>query len=57
MTVFDSVGFALEDFATLCWLHDTALALGLGTRIALVPQLRDPKNLFGALAGAGRLAA
>ncbi len=51
LTVFDSVGFALEDFATLVWLQARAQALGLGQRIALVPQLADPRDLFGALAG------
>jgi ornithine cyclodeaminase len=52
ITVFDSVGFALEDFATLQWLHGAAQAAGIGTRIALVAQPADPKNLFGTL-GAG----
>jgi len=49
ITVFDSVGFALEDFSTLNWLRDTAGELGLGRQIALIPELEDPKNLFGAL--------
>ncbi len=50
LTVFDSVGFALEDFAALHYLHGVAQALGIGERIALVPALPDPKNLFGLLA-------
>ncbi len=50
LTVFDSVGFALEDHATLCWLAETAPALGLGTPLALLPAADDPKNLFGLLA-------
>ena len=49
VTVFDSVGFALEDFATLRWLRDRALALGLGRDLALVPDMADPKDLFGEL--------
>ena len=49
ITVFDSVGFALEDFSALRFMHETALALGLGERLALIPQLADPKNLFGTL--------
>ena len=49
-TVFDSVGFALEDFAALRWLHDSALELGLGTPTELVPDLADPKDLFGVIA-------
>lgn len=55
ITVFDSVGFALEDFAALCFLHETALQLGMGQAIDLVPQNEDPKNLFGLL-GMSRLA-
>jgi ornithine cyclodeaminase len=49
ITVFDSVGFALEDFSALRFMHQTAERLGLGERIALIPQLADPKNLFGML--------
>jgi len=49
VTVFDSVGFALEDFATLRWLSDRAKALGLGRELALVPDMADPKDLFGEL--------
>jgi ornithine cyclodeaminase len=49
ITVFDSVGFALEDFSALRLLRDLALELGLGRSIDLVPDLADPKNLFGAL--------
>lgn len=56
VTVFDSVGFALEDLAALEWLHDAATELGLGTPIALLPQGDDPKNLFGALAAPDRSA-
>lgn len=51
ITVFDSVGFALEDFSALRWLRDSALELGLGSAVALVPELDDPKDLF-ALLGA-----
>ncbi len=46
ITVFDSVGFAIEDFSTLCLIHDLAERLGLGQHIQLVPELEDPKNLF-----------
>lgn len=53
ITVFDSVGFALEDYAALRFMHDTALAMGLGQRLALIPQMADPKNLFGTLLEAG----
>ncbi|MCH7343841.1 ornithine cyclodeaminase [Pelomonas sp. CA6] len=49
ITVFDSVGFALEDFSTLRWLAHQATALGLGSSLDLVPVLSDPRNLFGEL--------
>ena len=49
VTIFDSVGFALEDYAALCFVHDTARALGIGEAIDLVPQSADPKNLFNLL--------
>ncbi|MBC7446124.1 MAG: ornithine cyclodeaminase [Polaromonas sp.] len=46
ITVFDSVGFALEDFSALRYLHETARALALGGTIALIPKLDDPKDLY-----------
>ena len=49
ITVFDSVGFALEDFSMLRLLRDGARELGLGTEISLVPRMDDPKDLFGEL--------
>ena len=49
VTLFDSVGFALEDFSALRWLQTTARALKLGREIDLVPTLADPKDLFAAL--------
>ena len=56
VTVFDSVGFALEDFAALAFMGETAAELGLGEIIELVPQANDPKNLFGVLRSRGSLA-
>jgi len=49
VTVFDSVGFALEDYSALAWVAETATELGLGEVIELVPQAADPKDLFGVL--------
>ena len=46
LTVFDSVGFALEDFSTLRYLHQQLQLHGLGQSIGLVPHLQDPKDLF-----------
>ena len=49
VTVFDSVGFALEDFSALRFMRDTAAELGMGEELALIPHMPDPKNLFGVL--------
>lgn len=46
ITMFDSVGFALEDFSALRYLHEAARALGLGTALPLIPLLDDPKDLY-----------
>ncbi len=46
ITVFDSVGFALEDFSALRYLHRLSLELGIGEDIDLVPVLDNPKDLF-----------
>lgn len=57
VTVFDSVGFALEDFSALRYVHRLAMEQGVGQHIALVPELDDPKDLFGLTGGARRPAA
>ena len=49
VTVFDSVGFALEDYSALRFMQDSARRLGLGQPLALIPTLADPKNLFGSI--------
>lgn len=49
VTVFDSVGFALEDYAALRLLRDCAAELGLGAPAGLIPDLADPKDLYGHL--------
>jgi ornithine cyclodeaminase len=54
VTIFDSVGFALEDFSALRYLNAKAQELGLGETIELVPELDDPKDLF-RLTGNGRV--
>ena len=46
VTIFDSVGFALEDFSALSYVHRLAEELDEGEEIALVPILADPKDLF-----------
>jgi ornithine cyclodeaminase len=50
VTLFDSVGFALEDYSALRLVRDCAQELGLGREAGLVPTLQDPKDLFGELA-------
>ncbi|MDB5801201.1 MAG: ornithine cyclodeaminase [Rhodocyclales bacterium] len=52
ITVFDSVGFALEDFAALRFMRDAAQELGIGHQLDLIPALADPKDLFALLAPA-----
>ncbi|GAB2887114.1 ornithine cyclodeaminase [Microvirgula curvata] len=47
VTVFDSVGFALEDFSMLRYLHDLARERNIGSVIDLVPAPDDPKDLYG----------
>ncbi|MDE1179199.1 ornithine cyclodeaminase [Paraburkholderia sp.] len=49
VTVFDSVGFALEDYSALTFIRDTAAELGIGDVVELIPHSDDPKNLFGVL--------
>ena len=46
VTVFDSVGFALEDFSALRYL-DEHVDARFTREIDLVPHLDDPKNLYG----------
>ena len=47
VTVFDSVGFALEDFSALCFLRDDVAGTDLFRDIDLVAEPDDPKDLFG----------
>lgn len=46
ITLFDSVGFALEDYSALRTMHALARGTGLLSQIELVPALTDPKDLF-----------
>ncbi|GAB2888775.1 ornithine cyclodeaminase [Paralcaligenes ginsengisoli] len=49
ITIFDSVGFALEDYSALRLMRDLARELEVGQAIGIVPELADPKDLFGYL--------
>ncbi|NML34444.1 ornithine cyclodeaminase [Paraburkholderia antibiotica] len=57
VTVFDSVGFALEDYSALRYLHALAQEHNVGIDVALIPATSDPKDLFGELATAASGAA
>ena len=46
VTVFDSVGFALEDYSTLRYVLAQAEQRQLGVAVDLVPPADDPKDLF-----------
>lgn len=47
VTVFDSVGFALEDYSALRYMRDLAVELNMAETISLIPSLDNPKDLFG----------
>lgn len=46
VTLFDSVGFGLEDFSALRVVHAAAERAGIGTRTELVPTEGDVKDLW-----------
>lgn len=46
ITLFDSVGFALEDYSILKLINRLANKYHLGEEIKLVPRMNNPKNLF-----------
>jgi ornithine cyclodeaminase len=55
VTIFDSVGFALEDYSALRFLHGLVSEQQVGRRqIDLVPELADPKDLFGGTLGCAK---
>jgi len=55
ITLFDSVGYALEDYSALRFLYGLIREQKVGRRkLDLVPELLDPKDLFGGTIGAGR---
>jgi ornithine cyclodeaminase len=49
VTIFDSVGFALNDFSALRYLERLNREQGGGATIDLIPKLDDPKDLYGEL--------
>jgi ornithine cyclodeaminase len=52
ITIFDSVGFALEDYSALRFLHTLVQEeRGSARQIDLVPELDNPKDLYGGTLG------
>jgi ornithine cyclodeaminase len=49
ITIFDSVGFAIEDFSTSRFLYDLVQERGLGSELDLIATPENPKDLFGYL--------
>ena len=47
VTIFDSVGFAIEDFTALCYLEKAVEDTGFYEEIDLIADPEDPKDLFG----------
>lgn len=50
VTIFDSVGFAVEDFTALRYLEEAVDGTDLYEEIDLIADPEDPKDLFGLLA-------
>jgi ornithine cyclodeaminase len=52
ITLFDSVGFALEDFSVLRLLYELSQSDDSARKtIDLVPDVEDPKDLYGGTIG------
>jgi ornithine cyclodeaminase len=49
ITLFDSVGFALEDYSALRLVYEMAFEYSVGKALEILPELADPKDLFGGL--------
>jgi ornithine cyclodeaminase len=45
ITLYDSVGIALEDYSALTLTYELANKYNIGQEIGLIPILKDPKNL------------
>jgi ornithine cyclodeaminase len=52
ITVFDSVGFAIEDFSALRYLRDSVEGTSFFDVVDLIADPADPKNLFGLVSDA-----
>lgn len=47
LTVFDSVGFAIEDFTALRYVEKATAATRFSGPIDLITEPEDPKDLYG----------
>lgn len=47
ITLFDSVGFAVEDFSALRYVHEKARETGLYDNLDMIADPDDPRDLFG----------
>ena len=53
ITLFDSVGFAIEDFSALRYIHDQLKTLPFSAPLDMIADPDDPRDLFGMLLRAG----
>lgn len=49
ITIFDSVGFALQDFSLLRYVYDKVREFDIYEDLDIIGELDDPRNLFGLL--------
>jgi ornithine cyclodeaminase len=54
ITLFDSVGFAIEDFSALVYVHEQIAATGFYQELDLLADPDDPRDLFGMLLRAAK---
>lgn len=47
ITLFDGVGFAIEDFSALCYVHDKIKGTAFFTNLDMIADPDDPRDLFG----------
>lgn len=52
ITVFDSVGFALEDFSALSYVADAVAGTAFAGEVDLIAEPHDPRDLFSLVAAA-----
>jgi ornithine cyclodeaminase len=52
ITLFDSVGFATEDFSALCYVRDAIKGTNFFTPLDMLADPDDPRDLFGMVARA-----